>query len=74
MVGMLQIITYLLCIYLVFKGVEIYQIAAMSTKERKGGGIALGIIAIVLSIIIAIGFAAWADTQAQSISDAMPQF
>jgi hypothetical protein len=37
MVGMLQIITYLPCVYLVFKGMEIYQIAKMSTSEHRPG-------------------------------------
>lgn len=32
MVGMLQIITYLLCVSLVFKGIEIFQIALASQR------------------------------------------
>ena len=74
MVGMIQILTYLLCIYLVFKGIEIYQIANMSTKEKKGGGIALGIISIILTIIIAIAFVYWIDTTASNISNSIPDF
>ena len=45
MIGMLQIITYLLCVYLVFKGFEILQIALMSGREDRAGGIVIGILA-----------------------------
>lgn len=38
MVGMLQIITYLLCIYLVFKGIEIFQIANVKSREARDVG------------------------------------
>jgi len=32
MVGLMQIMIYMLAVYLVFKGVEIFQIAFMSTR------------------------------------------
>ncbi len=69
MVGMLQIITYLLCIYLVFKGYEILQIALASTKENKEGIITMGVIALVASVLIAIAFVGWIDEMASSISN-----
>jgi hypothetical protein len=71
MVGMLQILTYLLCIYLVFKAYEIFQIAYVSTSDKREAAVRNGIILIVLSIIIAIGFALWADSQAESIGRSM---
>lgn len=67
MVGMLQILTYLLCIYLVFKAYEIFQIAYVSTSDKRTAAMRNGIILIVLSVIIAIGFVLWADIQAESI-------
>jgi hypothetical protein len=69
-VGMLQIITYLLCIYLVFKGVEILQIALASQREDKSRTVALviGGVMITISIIVAIGFAVWITDQAVGVS------
>jgi hypothetical protein len=68
MVGMLQIITYLLCVYLVFKGIEIYQIALMSNREDRKGGLKLGAAMIVISVIAAMVFYVLIDLQAESIS------
>jgi hypothetical protein len=48
MLGMLQIITYLLCVYLIFKGIEIYQIANSSAKENNHGPLVLGVVMIVI--------------------------
>jgi uncharacterized membrane protein len=74
MVGMLQIVTYLLCVYLVFKGIEIYQIAKMSSREDRAGGLTLGTMMIVISIIAALVFAVWITTQAESIGNSTPRF
>lgn len=71
MVGMLQIITYLLCTYLVFKGVEILQIALMSPRQDRALGLALGAVMVVLSLVAAYGYVSWIDTQAHSVSDKM---
>ncbi len=67
MVGMLHIVTYLLCIYLVFKGVEIYQIADMSTGEDRARGMRRGGIMIIASVVIGIVFAIWITQQAAAI-------
>lgn len=56
---MLPVITYLLCVYLVFKGVEIFQIALMSNRDDRRIGMVLGAVMAVLSMIFAIGFAVW---------------
>ena len=71
MVGMLQILTYLLCVYLVFKGFEIFQIAYVSTSDKRETAVRNGVILIVVSIIIATGFSLWADSQAESIGRSM---
>lgn len=65
---MLQIITYLLCVYLVYKGIEIYQIALCSAKENTDGQKNLGIFVMLLSIVLAIVFAYWQNMQAEGIS------
>lgn len=74
MVGMLQIITYLFCVYLVFKGIEIYQIANMSSREDRAGGLTLGVIMIAISVLAALVFAVWITTQADSIGNSTPRF
>jgi hypothetical protein len=68
MVGMIQILTYLLCVYLVFKGFEIFQIALVSTSTNRSAGIVIGILAIILSVCAAVGFWFWTDTQAASVA------
>lgn len=68
MVGMLQIITYLLCVYLVFKGIEIWQIANVQSRENDGRGLYLGVGMIVISIILAIVFSIWITDQAAGVS------
>ena len=50
---MIQILIFMLCVYLVFKGVEIHQIALMGNSENRGKGLTIG----VLAIVAAIGFA-----------------
>ena len=67
MVGMLQIITYLLCVYLVFKGIEIFQIANVKSKESEGRGLYLGTAMIIISVIVALVFYALINSQAEAI-------
>ena len=68
MAGMLQILTYLLGIYLIFKGVEIFQIALMSSRPNRAGGLAIGIISIILCGLAAVTLVQWQDSQAKSMS------
>ena len=67
---MLQIITYLLCVYLVFKGVEIFQIALASqrTDASRKIALAIGAIMIIISVVAAIIFAVWITDQAVGVS------
>jgi len=68
MAGMFQIITYLLCVYLIFKGFEILQIALMSTRASRRAGLVLGVLAVVASIVATIFFVHIVDAQADSIA------
>jgi uncharacterized membrane protein (DUF485 family) len=68
MVGMLQIITYLLCVYLIYKGVEIFQVALMSNRTNRTAGIIIGICAIIGSVIAAGVFTIMIDAQARSVA------
>ena len=68
MVGMLQIMTYLLCVYLIFKGFEILQIALMSNRENRTAGLIIGIAAVVISVISASVFTSMIDSQAAQVS------
>ena len=69
MVGMLQIITYLLAFYLVVKGVEILQIALASNREDRGSIIILGVLVLLFCIFAAGGFTYMQDRQAKSLSN-----
>ena len=58
MVGTLQIITYLLCVCLVFKGIEIFQLALTSqrTDASKSVAFIIGGIMVAASAVVAIAF------------------
>jgi uncharacterized membrane protein YecN with MAPEG domain len=71
MIGMLQIMIYMLGVYLVFKGVEIFQIAFMSQSAKRMTGMSIGTFMIALAVLVAIGFTLWGDSVAQSVSDRM---
>lgn len=68
MAGMLQIITYLLCVYLIIKGVEILQIAIMGNRESRSVGIAIGVLSLVVCVGAALFFYKFINMQAQSMS------
>jgi uncharacterized membrane protein HdeD (DUF308 family) len=68
MAGMIQIVTYLLAIYLVFKGVEILQLALCSPREKRGLTITIGIFAVVVSIFAGIVIVDMQDKQAGVMS------
>ena len=71
MVGLMQIMIYMLSVYLVFKGVEIFQIALMSVRSNRTGGMIIGILAVAIAIVAAAGFSFWADQVAASIGERM---
>lgn len=68
MVGMLQVITYVLCFYLIIKGAEILQIALASNREKRGGIITFGVLVLIACIVAAGGFVTLQDRQAVSVS------
>ena len=72
MAGMLQIITYVLCFYLIIKGFEILQIALASNREKRAGIITLGVLVLIACIAAAVFFANMQDQQAISLSQNMP--
>lgn len=71
MVGMLQIITYLLAVYLVLKGIEILQIGLASSRQERSGMIVLGTICVVGCVIAAFVFVGMQDNMASSVSNGM---
>ena len=70
MVGLMQIMIYMLAVYLVFKGVEIFQIG-LTAQSNKTSSMIIGVIAIAVAIMAGLVFVFWADEMARSISDRM---
>jgi hypothetical protein len=74
MVGMLQIITHLLCYYLVFKAVEIFNIGLASSSEIRGVSMAIGVLAIIASVALAIHFGDAIDAQAHAVASSINRY
>jgi uncharacterized membrane protein HdeD (DUF308 family) len=68
MAGMLQILTYLLAVYLIVKGIEVLQIALASSRTDRSGPIAVGVLTLIGCVIAALIFISWQDSQAHSLS------
>lgn len=66
---MIPTIGLLLCVYLVFKGVEILQIAFASNREDRRFAMTLGWLALVGSVVIAAFFALIFITSGTSTPD-----
>jgi hypothetical protein len=72
MVGLMQTMIYLFCIYLVYKGVEIFQIALVSEdKPSKKAGIVIGALAIGASVLIGLAAVSMTDSMAEQIGNRM---
>jgi hypothetical protein len=69
MVGMRQLGIYLMSIYLVFKGVEIFQLALTSARPQRGAAFLLGVLAVVASLAVAGGFVFFTEQFASSIAN-----
>jgi hypothetical protein len=67
MVGQLQILSYMLAVYLVYKGYEIFHMALLSTGDNKKIGMILGGLALLGSIGLAIVFVVMMDEQASKV-------
>ena len=50
---MLTLIMYFLCVYVVFKGVEIFQIGLASSRADRAPAMVVGVLALVASIGVA---------------------
>lgn len=79
MVGLMQIMIYLLCVYLVYKGIEIFQIAFVSDSENVSRklGLVLGIIMVGGAIVVGIGAVVMSEmivTQMNNRMDNIPKF
>jgi hypothetical protein len=70
---MLTLIIYFLCVYVVFKGVEILQIALMSSRENRKAGIVIGVLAVAASIVVAAVFGYLNTMQALEVEQRMRQ-
>jgi hypothetical protein len=66
---MLEIIGYLICVYLVFKGVEVFQIALVSSGQKRAIGLKIGWIAIAVSLVVAFSGIVLIHFQTSAISE-----
>jgi hypothetical protein len=71
MVGMLQILTDLLALYLVMKGFEILQIGLASGRPDRTGVISFGVLSLLVCIVGAVTFTTMQDNQARSVSSSI---
>jgi hypothetical protein len=71
MLGMMQIMIWMFCVYLVFKGIEIFQIALTSarTDGARKTGISLGAVMIGAAIVAAVGFFMLEESMAAQVSE-----
>jgi hypothetical protein len=56
MVGQIELISWMLCVYLVYKGYEIFQAAFICTSEKRKIAMIFSTIVFAGSIFLAIGF------------------
>lgn len=70
---MIQIIGLLLCVYLVFKGVEIFQIVYVTDRKWNEMPWLLGFAALIASIVIAVFFAWLLIESGQNINSQTPR-
>jgi uncharacterized membrane protein HdeD (DUF308 family) len=69
---MIQIIGLLLCVYLVFKGVEILQIA-LANPQADRWSLALGWLSLAAAGVLAVLFALWLIASGASMGNQMPR-
>ncbi len=71
MIGMLQIITYMLAFYMVIKGCEVLQIGMASNRDSRTTLLLFGGLVLLACIGAAIGFVVMQEDMAASVSNAM---
>ena len=79
MVGFMQIIIYMLSVYLIYKGIEILQIALVSPKEgaSRSAGMVIGVVSLIGAIVAGGIFIMMAEGIAAKVSEnlnTMPKF
>jgi hypothetical protein len=72
MVGMLQILTYMLGVYLVVKGIQVLQIALASGREKRDLILWIGALTLLGTIIAAVGLIQAQEKQAALIAARVP--
>jgi hypothetical protein len=68
MIGMMQIIIYMLAFYMVLKGLELVQIALASGRTDRKPLFILGGVVLAACVIAAGAFVALGNEQAKSVS------
>jgi len=71
MIGMLQIITYMLSFYMVIKGCEVLQIGMASNRDNRTTLVLFGGLVLMACIGAAVGFVMMQENMAASVSSAM---
>lgn len=64
MVGFIQIVIYMLCVYLVFKGVEIFQLGLANNTDSRKLAKTIGVLSLVAAILAAGAFLAFEELYA----------
>lgn len=71
----MQIMIYLFCVYLVYKGCEIFQIAFVSNPENPKTRViamTLGILSIIGAFVIGLGAVSMTEEMVRKIGNNMP--
>lgn len=68
MLGMMQIVIWMLGFYFVLKGIEILQIARASTHEKRQKMIDFAVVVLVICVLAAIAFIVLGNMQAGASS------
>jgi uncharacterized membrane protein HdeD (DUF308 family) len=69
MIGFLQIIIYMLCVYFVLKGIEVYQIGLTNTTDQRRWAMIVGTITVVAALAAAAGFFVFEEYYAQQFAE-----
>ena len=70
MVGLMQIMIYLFCVYLVYKGCEIFQTAFVSNphnRQTRIVGMVIGGLSIIGAVIVSVIAVQLTDSMAEQV-------
>lgn len=65
---MIQTIGLLMCVYLVFKGLELWMIGATAPKELGRGAAWAGALLFIVAVVVAVAFAWLLIAQGATVS------